>query len=172
MGYITILDKRSKIESGPLKVQALKDRGLTTADRNHRTDDQAKRRVIAPIGFPLSEDYKLNIYFDFDSTRLSNDAFEKLEQLAAALLYRPEFRIIIKGFTDGSGTYSYNKLLSEYRANVVRSYLIGKRVESARIKTVGIGPAESSSANTPANLNRRVEIELHRVELTDTGGQR
>jgi len=176
-GYITTLDKSPKTDSGHLIVQAQKDRGQTAEDRGRRsevrgrrTDDEAKRRVIEPIRFPLSEDYKLIIYFDFDSTQLSNDAFEKLEQFAAALLQRPEFRIIIKGFTDGSGIYSYNKLLSEYRANVVKSYLIGKRIEPVRIKTIGIGPAESSAANTAAKLNRRVEIELYRKELTDTGG--
>jgi len=109
-GYITILDKSPKTDSGHLIVQAQKERGQTTEDRRQtaedrgrRSDDEAKRRVIEPIRFPLSEDHKLIIYFDFDSTQLSNDAFEKLEQLAAALLQRPEFRIIIKGFTDGSG---------------------------------------------------------------------
>jgi general secretion pathway protein A len=126
--------------------------------------------VIEHIRLPLSEDKKLIIYFDFDSTQLSGDAFEKLEQLAATLLKRPETRIIIKGFTDGAGIYSYNKLLSEYRANVVKSYLIGKRIEPSRIKTIGIGPAQSKAANTAAKLNRRVEIELHRKEPTETGG--
>jgi len=182
-GYITILDKSPKTDSGHLIVQAQKDKAEPNLgyakkpielDENvvatRSKDDEAKRRVIEPIRFPLSEDHKLIIYFDFDSTQLSNDAFEKLEQLAAALLQRHEFRIIIKGFTDGSGIYSYNKLLSEYRANVVKSYLIGKRIEPVRIKTIGIGPAQSSAANTAAKLNRRVEIELYRKELTDTGG--
>jgi general secretion pathway protein A len=176
-GYLTILGKSPKTDSGHLIVQTQKDSGQTTEDRGRRsevrgrrTDDEAKRRVIEPIGFPLLEDHKFIIYFDFDSTQLSTDAFEMLEQLAAALLQRPEFRIIIKGFTDGSGIYSYNKLLSQYRANVVKSYLIGKRIEPARIKTIGIGPADSGAANTAAKLNRRVEIELYRKELIDTGG--
>ncbi|UCG20154.1 MAG: AAA family ATPase, partial [Deltaproteobacteria bacterium] len=176
-GYISIFNKSPKTDSGPLIVQAQKDRGQAIEDggrrsevRGRSTDDETKRRVIKPIRFPLLQDHKLIIYFDFDSTQLSNDAFEKLEQLAAALLQKPEIRIIIKGFTDGAGIYSYNKLLSEYRANVVKSYLIGKRIEPSRIKTIGIGPAQSSTANTAAKLNRRVEIELHRKELTETGG--
>jgi len=191
MGYITILNKTPKTDSGPSIVQAQKERGQTTEDRGERgedrgqkTDDrgqstedrvqnaevEARRPVVEPIGVPISEHHKLVIYFDFDSTQLSNDAFEKLEQLAAALLQRPEFRIIIKGFTDGSGIYSYNKLLSEYRANVVKSYLIGKRIEPTRIDTLGVGPAESNGVNRAAKLNRRVEIELYREELKDTGG--
>jgi len=197
-GYISILNKSAKTDSGPLIVQVQKDRGQTTEDRGRssevrdrrtegegqkietggrrseirgqRTKDKPKKRVIQPILFPLSEDHKLVLYFDFDSTQLSTDAFEKLEQLAAALLQRPEVRIIIKGFTDGAGIYSYNKLLSEYRANVVKSYLIGKRIEPSRIETIGIGPAQSRESNTAAKLNRRVEIELHRKESTETGG--
>jgi general secretion pathway protein A len=178
-GYISIPHKSAKTDSGPLIVQAQKDRGRktedrgqTTEDRGQRTEDEAKIRVIEPIRFPPIEAHKLIIYFDFDSTRLSNDAFEKLEQLAATLLQRPEIRIIIKGFTDGAGIYSYNKLLSEYRAKVVKSYLIGKRIEPSRIKTIGIGPAQSNAANTAAKLNRRVEIELHRKELIETGGDK
>jgi outer membrane protein OmpA-like peptidoglycan-associated protein len=61
-------------------------------------------------------------------------------------------------------------VLSQYRANVVKSYLVGKRIEPARIKTIGIGPGESKAANIAAKLHRRVEIELYRKELTDTGG--
>ena len=168
-GYLSIFNKSAKTDSGSLIVQARKDRGQTTEDRRQRTEE-AKVSVVEPILFPLSEDHKLVIYFDFDSTQLSNNAFEKLEQLAATLLQRPEIRIIIKGFTDGTGIYSYNKLLSEYRANVVKSYLIGKRIEPSRIKTIGIGPAQSRETNTAAKLNRRVEIELNSKESTEAGG--
>jgi general secretion pathway protein A len=179
MGYITILNKTPKTDSHPFIVQAQRNSrqtteggGQTTEDGRQRTEDEAKRPTIEPVGFPLLDDHKLIIYFGFNSTQLSNDAFDKLEELAAALLQRPEVKILIKGFTDGSGIYSYNKVLSEYRANVVKSYLIGKRVEPARIKTIGIGPAESSGANTAAELNRRVEIEMYRKELTDTGEEK
>ena len=172
MGYLTILNKTPKTDSRSSIVQAQRDRGQTTEDGRQGTEDVAKRPAIDPVGFPLLDEHKLIIYFGFNSTQLSNDAFDKLEDLAAALLQRPEVKILIKGFTDGSGIYSYNKLLSEYRANVVKSYLIGKRIEPARIKTIGIGPAESSEANTAAELNRRVEIEMYRKELTDTGGEK
>jgi outer membrane protein OmpA-like peptidoglycan-associated protein len=51
-------------------------------------------------------------------------------------------------------------MLSESRANIVKGYLIGKSIEPLRIKTLGIGPAESGGTNTAARLARRVEIEL------------
>jgi general secretion pathway protein A len=169
-GYISIINKSAKTDATSLIFQAQRDGGQRTEGVRQTTEDGAKRVVIEPIRLPLSEDKKLIIYFDFDSTQLSSDAFEKLEQLAATLLKRPEIRIIIKGFTDGAGIYSYNKLLSEYRAKVVKSYLIGKKIEPSRMKTIGIGPAQPKAANTSAKLNRRVEIELHRKVLTETGG--
>jgi len=110
--------------------------------------------------FSFLQNRKLTIYFGFNSNQLSNAALENLEQLAAALIQRPEIRIIIKGFTDQYGIYSYNKMLSESRANVVKGYLIGKSIEPSRIKTLGIGPAKSSGPNKAARLARRVEIEL------------
>ena len=116
--------------------------------------------VVESKRFSFVQNRKLTIYFNFNSNQLSNAALENLEQLAVALIQRPEIRIIIKGFTDQYGIYSYNKMLSESRANVVKGYLIGKSIEPSRIKTLGIGPAESSGANKAARLARRVEIEL------------
>jgi general secretion pathway protein A len=118
--------------------------------------------VVDSKRFSFLQNHKLIIYFGFNSYELSNTALENLEQLAAALIQRPELRIIIKGFTDQYGIYSYNKMLSESRANVVKGYLVGKSIEPSRIKTLGIGPAESSGTKREARLSRRVEIELDR----------
>jgi general secretion pathway protein A len=123
-------------------------------------DSSRPTPVVESKRFSFLQNSKLTIYFGFNSNQLSHAALENLEQLAAALIQRPEIRIIIKGFTDQYGIYSYNKMLSESRANVVKGYLIGKSIEPSRIKTLGIGPAESSGANKPARFARRVEIEL------------
>ncbi len=125
-----------------------------------RRDESRQKPVVQSKRFSLLQNLKLIIYFGFNSNQLSNAALENLEQLAAALIQRPEIRIIIKGFTDQYGMYSYNKMLSESRANVVKGYLIGKSIEPSRIKTLGIGPAESRGTNKVARLARRVEIEL------------
>ena len=126
------------------------------------SSDGGSRATVAAESkrFSFLQDRKLTIYFGFNSNQLSNAALENLEQVAAALIQRPEIRIIIKGFTDQYGIYSYNKMLSESRANVVKGYLIGKSIEPSRIKTLGIGPAKPSGPNKVARLARRVEIEL------------
>lgn len=125
-----------------------------------RRDESRQKPVVQSKRFSLLQNRKLIVYFGFNSNQLSNAALENLEQLAAALIQRPEIGIIIKGFTDQYGIYSYNKMLSESRANVVKGYLIGKSIVPSRIKTLGIGPAESRGTNKVARLARRVEIEL------------
>jgi outer membrane protein OmpA-like peptidoglycan-associated protein len=143
-------------------------RPIAVAD-NVTTDSRGDRSrptsVVDSRRFWFLQNRKLIIYFNFNSNQLSNTALENLEQLAAALIQRPEVRIIIKGFTDQYGIYSYNKMLSESRANVVKGYLIGKSIEPSRMKTVGIGPTESSGPNKSARFARRVEIELDTTSL-------
>lgn len=138
-------------------------RPIAVAERDISSSSRAGSRSISVVEsrhFSFLQNRKLILYFDFNSNQLSNAALENLEQLAAALIQRPEIRIIIKGFTDQYGIYSYNKMLSESRANVVKGYLIGKSIEPSRIKTIGIGPVESSETIKRARLARRVEIEL------------
>jgi OOP family OmpA-OmpF porin len=54
-------------------------------------------------------------------------------------------------------------MISEIRANAVKSYLVGKGVEPSRIIAFGHGSQKSIASNKSADgrrLNRRVEIEL------------
>jgi general secretion pathway protein A len=160
----------TKLRDGPIEQRGKAESDLSYVRRPIAVADSAitnstgdgSRATVAVESKHLSflQDRKLTIYFGFNSNQLSNAALENLEQLAAALMQRPEIRIIIKGFTDQYGIYSYNKMLSESRANVVKGYLIGKSIEPSRIKTLGIGPAKSSGSNKAARLARRVEIEL------------
>jgi outer membrane protein OmpA-like peptidoglycan-associated protein len=78
-------------------------------------------------------------------------------------LQKRELNIVIKGYTDSIGGNEYNRNLSAFRANVVKSYLSGKGVNPARMKVIGMGNAAPRMANnTPQGraANRRVEIEL------------
>ena len=108
-------------------------------------------------------DQKLIIPFGYDSSELSSNALEKLDPLAAAMISNADIRIIVKGYTDKSGGYLYNKKLSGFRANIVKGYLVGKGVSPSQIKTIGMGPAtqiEAGGIEKSGIPDRRVEIEL------------
>jgi len=75
----------------------------------------------------------------------------------------PDTDIIIKGYTDSSGFYDYNKELSLFRADIVKSFLTGKGINPTKIKTIGMGPENPIDTNETAKgriNNRRVEIEF------------
>ena len=71
--------------------------------------------------------------------------------------------VVVAGFTDSSGSNSYNQKLSEDRAKSVADLLLNKKVNPARLDVVGFGeqhPIASNKNNQGRSLNRRVEITL------------
>ena len=80
------------------------------------------------------------------------------------MLNNPTSTIDINGYTDSTGNYNYNMSVSEFRANTIKIYLVGKGVEPAKIKTAGLGPENPIATNETEEgrrKNRRVEIELN-----------
>ncbi len=102
---------------------------------------------------------KLVIRFDFDSNIIRNNALLSLNTLANLLIQKKDAQIIIKGYTDSLGIYSYNLKLAEFRANIVRTYLLGRGVNPDQILTIGMGPVNAGEA-TSNRAFRKVEIEL------------
>ncbi len=81
------------------------------------------------------------------------------------LLEETSHNIIITGFTDAQGNETFNRKLSQFRANTVKSYLMGRGLKSSRIKIQGLGsqfPIESNDTFSGRRANRRVEIEIDR----------
>lgn len=117
----------------------------------------------ADQSLPVLSTEKLVIPFPFDSNFPSGQSLEKLNMLIAALLQRPSLRVIIRGFTDSLGNERYNKKLAEFRANSIKSYMVGRGLAETRIITKGLGPETPIASNETSagrEANRRVEIEI------------
>lgn len=113
--------------------------------------------------FNLSKIKKVVIRFKSNSNELPDEAFVSLDRFAAALLSNPDILVVVKGYTDNVGVLSYNMSVSEFRANIIKSYLAGKGVDPGRITAAGLGPQDPISSNDTAegrSFNRRVEIEF------------
>jgi general secretion pathway protein A len=120
-------------------------------------------------GFETSEqdslfrESKLVVPFGYNENDLPPEILPKLDGLVRFLLRQPNAAIVIRGYTDALGSADYNRNLSAFRANVVKSYLAGKGVSPSRMRTMGMGGADPRLPNTTAegrSGNRRVEIEL------------
>ena len=106
------------------------------------------------------------IFFNQDSNALSAKAMQKLDRVAEIILKSPQIEIILNGYTDSYGSPSYNKIVSETRANAVKIYLVGKGVEPSKILVMGHGAQKFLATNRTREgrqFNRRVEIELNNM---------
>jgi general secretion pathway protein A len=109
------------------------------------------------------QDCSLVIPFDYNSNEVPESAYDSLEKCASIMSQDPTLVMVIKGYTDNAGSNTYNKKLSAFRANIVKSYLIGKGVHPTRIEAVGMGeesPIEENSTEEGRRANRRVEVEI------------
>jgi outer membrane protein OmpA-like peptidoglycan-associated protein len=87
-----------------------------------------------------------------------------LDRIAGFMVSSPDASINIRGYTDSSGAYSYNVSVSQFRANMVKGYLVGKGVDPLKIEALGLGPKNPIASNATEKgreTNRRVEIELN-----------
>lgn len=103
------------------------------------------------------------LYYGHNSNELSDEAFGLLDRLASTTNRNPNIKLDIRGYTDTSGSVVYNKKLSAFRANIVKSYLLGKGLNRSRISTMGMGSEDSlapEDVKSALKSARRVEIEL------------
>ncbi len=106
-----------------------------------------------------------NVLFSGGKSQLTNDAKERLGEIAAALK-NDKRNIVIVGHTDAQGSDDANLTLSQTRANAVRIYLTSQGIDDKHIRAEGLGKSRPVADNkTPAGraANRRVEIIVEKV---------
>jgi len=111
---------------------------------------------------PVLED-RVVVSFSYNTNNFTDQGLEALNNFAKGLVFYPEARVVIKGYTDSYGNDIYNRKLSEFRANIVKSYLLGKGARMEQMEAKGLGndsPMESNDSNWGRKMNRRVEIEV------------
>jgi general secretion pathway protein A len=134
------------------------------ADRNDRSKGAVSQAELkTEEASALRVGAKLVIPFGNDTNELPPEILVRLDELAGYMLQKTDFDATIRGHTDSLGSNEYNRSLSTFRANVVKSYLTGKGINPNRMRVIGMGNAAPRMANnTPQGraANRRVEIEL------------
>lgn len=104
-----------------------------------------------------------NLLFQFDKSAILPENEPLLERFAQALNALPKTSVLISGYTDNTGSASYNTQLSHRRAQAARSVLNRYGVEHARMYTWGRASRDPIADNATAEgrqRNRRVEFIL------------
>ena len=133
---------------------ALKEEDLSEGDLSARLADQTTESARSRFE---NED----IYFEFDSIRLSPDAQENLTQKALWLRANSEATVTIEGHCDSRGTNEYNLALGEGRAQSVKAFLVDLGIDSVRLTTISYGeerPKERAETEEAWSRNRRASF--------------
>lgn len=102
-----------------------------------------------------------NIHFDFGKSDIKPESYQVLDQVVDYLKANPGIKMEVDGHTDNKGTPEYNIKLSDWRADSVRKYLMGKGVPSDRLEVKGFGltkPIVPNDSEENRARNRRVEF--------------
>jgi outer membrane protein OmpA-like peptidoglycan-associated protein len=115
---------------------------------------KTERGMVVTIG---------DVLFATNEANLTPNGMSTLRKLADVMAQNPERTVLVEGFTDSTGSSSYNQNLSQRRANAVAMALASMGVARERIAMKAYGEAFPVAANDTASnrqLNRRVEIVL------------
>ena len=102
-----------------------------------------------------------DVLFDSGKFTLRPLAREKLAKISGIVLAYPDLKLAIEGNTDSVGTEAFNQVLSERRAEGVRSYLTEQGVPQSVTSATGLGksqPIASNATSEGRQQNRRVEL--------------
>ena len=100
------------------------------------------------------------VNFEYKSSRLTSEAKAILDNVAE-VLSASSSKFTVEGHTDSVGSASYNKNLSQARADSVMAYLASKGISTERMNAIGYGessPVATNDTEAGRAVNRRVAL--------------
>ena len=104
-----------------------------------------------------------DIYFEFDSIRLTPEAQEILTEKAKWLRANSQATVTIEGHCDNRGTNEYNLALGEGRAQSAKTFLMDLGIDISRLNTISYGeerPLDPEQTERAWAKNRRAHFAL------------
>lgn len=151
----------TQIAKAQANVQTLEEELSVTQLALFESEQAAQEAITLTLN-----DLPNQIFFATNSDTLSGDAQAILTVMADVLDQEPNATIELTGHTDPRGTDEYNNVLSQYRAQAVKTKLLELGVDHQRIVISAHGSAFSTANKGDLEhyaLERRVDMQL----LTD-----
>ena len=104
-----------------------------------------------------------DVFFTYDSWRLSEQSHRTLDANAKWLKARPHVRVAIEGHCDERGTQAYNYVLGDRRAEMAKQYLAHLGVPAGQMTVVSYGkdrPVCHAVSKACFQSNRRVHFSM------------
>ncbi len=135
--------------------------GGTTEASAHVTVNAPPAVAVPSNTMTAEEEFKANvqdIFFDYDTYDIRNDAQGVLSHDASYLASHPNIKVVIGGYCDERGSDEYNLALGQNRADAAKKALVAAGVSADRIRVVSYGkekPFCSESTEECWQQNRR-----------------
>ncbi len=144
----------------------------TAMDRQMDTQAQELTEILSyatveRIDQGIRVTFHAAVLFGFDSSDLSEAAFESLDLFAESMERYRNTHVHVVGHTDNVGAEEYNQSLSMRRAESVVDRLSRQGVPSERVDMSGKGesaPIDSNETEAGRQRNRRVELVITAAE--------
>lgn len=126
--------------------------------------DQFYSENTLTITYEAPKNYTLNqLQFESGKATIKTSSFALMNDLVEIMLLKTAMKIQIAGHTDSDGEAANNLLLSQQRANTVKTYLINKGIAPSRIIAIGYGETKPIGDNNTSEgkaMNRRTEVSI------------
>jgi outer membrane protein OmpA-like peptidoglycan-associated protein/osmotically-inducible protein OsmY len=112
---------------------------------------------------------KSKILFDYNKATIKKSSTPLLDEIVKTLqtCNLEKIKMVeIGGHTDSIGSYDYNKILSQKRANSVKNYITQHGIDNTKLKAIGYGernPIVSNMLKSGRAKNRRIEFIIKEI---------
>jgi outer membrane protein OmpA-like peptidoglycan-associated protein len=160
---------RAQAEAARKKAQEEAAKSAAAAAQAEQEQQQLRAQLLAQLNSVLQTVdtprglvvTMADVLFASGKYELSQDASLKLARLSGVILAHPGLKLRIEGYTDTTGTESFNLTLSGQRADAARTFLVQQGLKPEDVTSAGMGQANPVASNDTAvgrQQNRRVEI--------------
>lgn len=160
---------RAQAEAARKKAQEEATKSAAAAAQAEREQQELRAQLLAQLNSVLQTVdtprglvvTMADVLFATGKYELSQDASLKLARLSGVILAHPGLKLRIEGYTDTTGSESFNLTLSGQRANAARTFLVEQGLKPEDVTSAGMGQANPVASNDTAvgrQQNRRVEI--------------
>lgn len=150
--------------TGPERDSRISDLGtkLNDLDRKVSTTPPPPKVDLNELIAQLMNEGYINIYFDFNSTKIQEQDAGSINALRTYMKTNPDANVRLQGYADEKGTEEYNQRLSQRRADAVAKLLVESGIDTTRITAEGKGEDISVDENSPnaRRLARRVTFSI------------
>ncbi len=159
---IIVDDRGCQVNNKVVKQQKADSDSDSVADSIDMCPNTPRGFSVNDKGCPVKK--TLDINFGLDSYYITEYSKPKVKEFAKFLKQNSHLKSRIVGYTDNTGSYSMNQILSHNRALQIRDLLISYGIDASRIEAVGKGsknPVATNQTEKGRKKNRRIEAEVY-----------